>query len=134
MMQQHQEIYLKIRRLNRSPRADLSEVGPELYEKVFGETSIGMTGRVRGPAPFSEMSAEHLDLADDIVKLAVYAAVAEGYRLLGVCGNQFALEIPSSVNSHDEAREEIETILQQAVHDVISSACLPVNVNICDAW
>ena len=134
MMQQHQEIYLKIRQLNRSPRADLSEVGAELYEKVFGETSIGMSGRVRGKAPFSEMSAEHLDMADDVVKLAIYATVAEGYCLLGVCGNQFSLNIPSSVSSLDEARETIETVVQQTVRGVIPAVSLPLDVNLSSAW
>src|SRR5262249_28671968 len=66
-----------------------------LYRALFSRRVVTRTGRVRGGLSFGQArSAEHLDLADDAAKAALFAVAAAGYRVAAFAEGTILVELP----------------------------------------
>ncbi len=65
----------------------------ELFDALFGDTTVTPVGRARRGLFFTlARAADHLDLADDVMKTVLFEIVAAGHDLVGYAGGEFALQ------------------------------------------
>jgi len=87
----------------------------ELFLALFGRDVVTLSGRVRGRLPFSQArSAEYLDLADDAAKLALYAVVRAGYRVVAYATETILVELPEGADTAAQA-EVVKNLARQGV-------------------
>jgi hypothetical protein len=87
-----------------------------LYRALFSRRVVTRTGRVRGGLSFSQArSAEHLDLADDAAKAALFAVAAAGYLVAAFAEGTILVELPDGDRAAGEVAKAAELAGRGAV-------------------
>jgi hypothetical protein len=94
-----------------------------LAECLFSRPVSTPTGRVRGPALFSEGVAEHLDIVDDVIKAVAYSLVAGGADLVALNDRTWVVEVPND-GVADECRR-LERLAKAAALQMLDGIVVP---------
>jgi hypothetical protein len=90
----------------------------ELQKRLFRSRVTTLTGRVRGRVSFTQArNTPFQGLAADGAKLALWALVREGYRVVAFIHDEVVIELPEDADHTVEARR-IEAIMNQEMERV----------------
>jgi hypothetical protein len=131
-------VWLQLRKLDSDrrwrPFIEQEAGDPALYAELLGRDVATPVGRVRGRLPYAEARAwAHLSLAEDAAKAAVFAVVAAGFRLVGISGAEFVIEVPK-VSDIEASRTEVEYLAGQAAEAVLGTVPIPCRSDLRDRW
>ena len=88
--------------------------GRQLYRSVFGTRLFGPTGRVRFGVYLTRMrTAEHLDLADDVMKAAAFELVARSFDLVACVHGECVVEIAAGCGDAEKTAQEVDRIVKE---------------------
>ena len=106
----------------------------ELYLALFGRDLLTLSGRVRGRLPFGQArAAEHLDLADDAAKSALFAVVSTGYRVVAYAEETILIELPSDTDTAAQA-EKVKSLAQGGVEAILAGVLARCEAEVLSRW
>jgi len=117
------QAFARLRGICRNPhfRAMMAadEGSPELFDALFGNVTVNPVGRARmGLFLTLASAADHLDLADDVMKTVLFEIVATGHDLVGYADGEFALQVREDVAT-EAMRHAIEGVAEEAARRVV---------------
>ncbi len=117
------QAFARLREICRTPhfRAMMTadEGSPELFDAPFGDYTVNPVGRARRGLCFTlARAANHLDLADDVMKTVLFEIVAAGHDLVGYAGGKFALQVREDAAT-EAMRLAIEGVAEAAARRLI---------------
>jgi hypothetical protein len=124
--------------LNRDPElAPLlarREGGEELARRLFRGGVTTLTGRVRSGVGFTQArNTPFQGLAADGAKLALWALVREGYRVVAFIHDEFVIELPEGADHTAEARK-VEAILNTSMERVTGGVPVACEYALARRW
>jgi len=106
----------------------------ELFNALFGDYTVNPAGRARRGLFFTLASAaDHLDLADDVMKTVLFEIVATGHDLVGYAGGEFALQVREDAAT-EAMLHAIEGVAEAAARRVIDLFPPRCRVEMRQAW
>ncbi|KNC46341.1 uncharacterized protein AMSG_02793 [Thecamonas trahens ATCC 50062] len=113
-------IWASLRKLNRNPKltpllADRQLGSDEVYDALFRQSVVTLTGRVRGCVNFTQArNTPFSGLAADGAKLALWDLFHSGYRIVGFVHDEIIVELPET-SDLDRHVAEIRAIAEHAM-------------------
>ncbi len=112
---------------------------PELRNDELSPSNMSMIRRAQYLPGRLGMSGIHtqawihefLELADSVMKHVVFELVAQGYRLVAYCGEEFVVEVDDP--AHD-AEQHVAGIARRAAETLISDLPFPCHCRAVDRW
>lgn len=93
--------------------------GPEAYDFFMTTNPVSITGRVGPPVYWTErIAAEHVGLADDVMKSVVCELVISGARVVGVTEDEFVVEV---LESQADAANQVVKMAETAASRVLGA-------------
>ena len=99
------------------------EGGPEAYALLL-DWPVTFSGRVGRPGYGIQVrSAEYLDVADEVRKTVAYELAAAGFRLLGIAGDEFAVEVPEVRAGEAKSLESMANAAAGRILGEVANGC-----------
>ncbi len=112
----------------------LTSTSPPCRRGLFKCRGASLAGRVTLMAASVAVRREEVLLsADDVMLSVAHALVAAGYRLLGIAGSEFVLEVPAIYAIEEELRR-IGSLVQEASRLVLRHLTAPVRIDFDQSW
>jgi hypothetical protein len=112
-------------------RRDGSE---ELRSRLFTDGVTTLTGRIRGRVSYTAArNTPFQGLAADGAKLALWELTRSGYRVVAFVHDEVVIELPEDAD-HTEEAKVIETILNEAMAQVIGDVPVACEYALCRRW
>jgi hypothetical protein len=132
-----QHVIRRLQQMNRDPRREAlwrNEFSADLYEMLLGRAIVTATGRIWGQLPFcSARRTVFLGLADDVMKAALYAVVAAGYRLIGVRRGEFVVEVTANQDT-DEVADDLQRRAETGASRVLTNVPIRCRAAAQERW
>ena len=130
--------FARLREICRNPhfRAMMAadEGSPELFDALFGDVTVNPVGRARKGLFFTlARAADHLDLADDVMKTVLFEIVAAGHDLVGYAGGEFALQVREDAAT-EAIIHTIEGVAEAAARGVMGNFPPRCRVEMRQVW
>jgi DNA polymerase I-like protein with 3'-5' exonuclease and polymerase domains len=116
------------------PHLALRKGSEELCRRLFRGGVITLTGRVRGRVGFTQArNTPFQGLAADGAKLALWALVRAGYRVVAFVHDEFVIELPEDADHTLEARK-IEALLNREMENVTGGVPVACEYALARRW
>ena len=110
------------------------EGSPELFDALFGDVTVNPVGRGRKGLFFTlTRAADHLDLADDVMKTVLFEIVAAGHELVGYADGEFALQAREDAAT-EAMRHTIEGVAEAAARKLMGNFPPRCRVEMRQVW
>jgi hypothetical protein len=110
------------------------EGGKALFRKLFSSRVTTLTGRVRGSVGFTQArNTPFQGLAADGAKLALWALIRAGYRVVAFVHDEFLIELPEDADHTAEARR-VEEIMNRGMEDVTGDVPVACEYALARRW
>ncbi len=122
-------------RFSQNPLASRSFLlGADLIRALLGADHITPTGRMYGQAPpIQVIGRDHLELADGVRKAVYYALVANGHRVAGFAGDEFAVLVPKA-GAVGGGAPQLETLSRNALAGWADEIAEAVTAQLVSDW
>jgi hypothetical protein len=132
------DVWRRLRELDqdgqREPLINQEQGSPALYAELLGRDVVTPIGRVHGRLSYPEArSQNYLSLASDAMKMALFAVVAFGYRLVGFANTEFVIELPTNADVEAD-RVNVERLAGRAAESVLGTIPVPCHGELRARW
>jgi hypothetical protein len=115
--------FAKLRAICREPhwqeQLATGEGSYELNKDLFGQNLVSPVGRVRRGVFLTEArAAQHLDLAEDALKAAMFGLVAAGFELVAFAAGEFVIQVAEE-SPREATIRRVEAVAEQAAKRVV---------------
>jgi hypothetical protein len=122
------------RRAELAPLLASRQGSEELQRRLFWSGVTTLTGRVRGRVGFTQArNTPFQGLAADGAKLALWALIREGYRVVAFIHDEVVIEVPENADHATEARR-VEEIMNRSMEEVTGNVPVACEYALSRRW